>query len=123
MSSTTVAEFAAELKKSPDQLLEQLKSAGVAKSAASDALSETVCALPEVTAVEMVEVAEPPGFTDAEVGLADSEKSFVNFSVVSPRGPKLTLDCFGGQSANSSRSMRSWRSSLPSGVPFTPTGT
>src|SRR5205085_5574303 len=41
MSSTTVAEFAAELKKSPDVLLEQLKSAGVAKSAASDALSET----------------------------------------------------------------------------------
>src|SRR3954462_909764 len=41
MSSTTVAEFAAELKKSPDLLLEQLRSAGVAKSAASDALSET----------------------------------------------------------------------------------
>src|SRR3954468_9513802 len=40
MSSNTVAEFAAELKKSPDVLLEQLKSAGVAKSAASDALSE-----------------------------------------------------------------------------------
>jgi translation initiation factor IF-2 len=40
MSSTTVAEFAAELKKSPDTLLEQLRSAGVAKSAATDALSE-----------------------------------------------------------------------------------
>jgi translation initiation factor IF-2 len=40
MSSTTVAEFAAELKKSPDQLLEQLKSAGVAKSATSDSLSD-----------------------------------------------------------------------------------
>src|SRR5690349_14434615 len=40
MSSTTVAEFASELKKSPDTLLEQLRSAGVAKSAASDALSE-----------------------------------------------------------------------------------
>jgi translation initiation factor IF-2 len=38
--STTVAEFASELKKSPDTLLEQLRSAGVAKSAASDALSE-----------------------------------------------------------------------------------
>jgi translation initiation factor IF-2 len=35
MSSTTVAEFANELKKSTDTLLEQLKSAGVAKSAAS----------------------------------------------------------------------------------------
>src|SRR3569832_915426 len=40
MSSTTVAEFAAELKKSPDVLLEQLKSAGVAKSAAGDSLSD-----------------------------------------------------------------------------------
>jgi translation initiation factor IF-2 len=40
MSSTTVAEFAAELKKSPDTLLEQLRSAGVAKSAPTDALSE-----------------------------------------------------------------------------------
>jgi translation initiation factor IF-2 len=40
MSSTTVAEFAAELKKSPDLLLEQLKSAGVAKSATSDSLSD-----------------------------------------------------------------------------------
>jgi translation initiation factor IF-2 len=41
MSSTTVAEFASELKKSPDTLLEQLRSAGVAKSAPSDALSES----------------------------------------------------------------------------------
>jgi translation initiation factor IF-2 len=40
MSSTTVAEFAAELKKSPDTLLEQLKSAGVTKSATSDSLSD-----------------------------------------------------------------------------------
>ena len=40
MSSTTVAEFANELKKSTDTLLEQLKSAGVAKSAASDAITE-----------------------------------------------------------------------------------
>jgi len=40
MSSTTVAEFAAELKKSPNTLLEQLRSAGVAKSAPSDSLSE-----------------------------------------------------------------------------------
>ena len=40
MSSTTVAEFAKELKKSTDTLLEQLKSAGVAKSAASDALTD-----------------------------------------------------------------------------------
>jgi translation initiation factor IF-2 len=40
MSSTTVAEFAAELKKSPDTLLEQLRSAGVAKTATTDALSE-----------------------------------------------------------------------------------
>ena len=40
MSSTTVSEFATELKKSTDTLLEQLKSAGVAKTAASDALTE-----------------------------------------------------------------------------------
>ena len=41
MSSNTVAEFASELKKSSDTLLEQLRSAGVEKSAASDALTET----------------------------------------------------------------------------------
>ena len=40
MSSTTVAEFANELKKSTETLLEQLRSAGVAKSAPSDALSD-----------------------------------------------------------------------------------
>ncbi|HYD75620.1 translation initiation factor IF-2 [Ramlibacter sp.] len=40
MSSTTVAEFASELKKSPQTLLEQLRSAGVSKSAPTDALSE-----------------------------------------------------------------------------------
>src|SRR5512140_2087755 len=40
MSSTTVAEFASELKKSTDTLLEQLRSAGVAKHAATDTLSE-----------------------------------------------------------------------------------
>ncbi|MDO8773986.1 MAG: translation initiation factor IF-2 [Burkholderiaceae bacterium] len=41
MSTTTVADFAAELKKSTNTLLEQLSSAGVAKSAASDTLSDT----------------------------------------------------------------------------------
>ncbi|MCX8516955.1 MAG: translation initiation factor IF-2 [Rhodoferax sp.] len=41
MSSTTVAEFAHELKKSPDTLLMQLRSAGVAKSAASDRITES----------------------------------------------------------------------------------
>jgi translation initiation factor IF-2 len=40
MSSTTVAEFANELKKSADVLLDQLRSAGVAKSAASDTLND-----------------------------------------------------------------------------------
>ena len=40
MSSTTVAEFANELKKSTDTLLEQLRAAGVAKSAASDVLTD-----------------------------------------------------------------------------------
>ena len=40
MSSTTVAEFASELKKSTDTLLEQLSAAGVSKSSASDAMTE-----------------------------------------------------------------------------------
>ncbi|PUE08584.1 translation initiation factor IF-2 [Limnohabitans sp. T6-5] len=40
MSSTTVAEFANELKKSADVLLEQLRSAGVAKSSDSDTLND-----------------------------------------------------------------------------------
>jgi len=40
MTSTTVAEFAAELKKPADTLLEQLRSAGVAKTSASDSLTE-----------------------------------------------------------------------------------
>jgi translation initiation factor IF-2 len=40
MSSTTVAEFANELKKSPETLLDQLKSAGVPKGAVSDTLTD-----------------------------------------------------------------------------------
>lgn len=40
MSSTTVAEFANELKKTPETLLDQLKSAGVPKAAVTDALTE-----------------------------------------------------------------------------------
>ncbi|GAB4216721.1 MAG: translation initiation factor IF-2 [Rhodoferax sp.] len=40
MSSMTVAEFANELKKPADTLLEQLRAAGVAKNAASDSLTE-----------------------------------------------------------------------------------
>lgn len=40
MSTTTVADFAAELKKSTSTLLEQLNSAGVAKFATSDALND-----------------------------------------------------------------------------------
>ncbi|MEO7159943.1 MAG: translation initiation factor IF-2 [Polaromonas sp.] len=40
-STTTVAEFAAELNKSPATLIEQLTSAGVAKTQASDSLSES----------------------------------------------------------------------------------
>ena len=41
MSSTTVAEFASELKKTNETLLEQLKAAGVAKSTATDTLTES----------------------------------------------------------------------------------
>jgi len=40
MSSITVAEFASELKKTPENLLEQLQSAGVAKATTSDKLTE-----------------------------------------------------------------------------------
>ncbi|GAB3502492.1 translation initiation factor IF-2 [Curvibacter fontanus] len=40
MSSTTVAEFATELKKSTDTLLEQLKAAGVAKTSEADTLTD-----------------------------------------------------------------------------------
>jgi translation initiation factor IF-2 len=40
MSTTTVADFAAELKKSTSTVLDQLNSAGVAKTAATDALSD-----------------------------------------------------------------------------------
>ncbi len=40
MSLNTVAEFASELKKSPDTVLEQLRSAGVSKTDPSDTLSE-----------------------------------------------------------------------------------
>jgi translation initiation factor IF-2 len=40
MSSNTVAEFAKELNKTPDTLLQQLQAAGVAKGSASDALTE-----------------------------------------------------------------------------------
>lgn len=41
MSSNTVAEFASELKKSPEILLDQLRSAGVAKHAVSDQLTDS----------------------------------------------------------------------------------
>jgi translation initiation factor IF-2 len=41
MSTTTVAEFATELKKTNEVLLEQLSSAGVSKSSASDALTDS----------------------------------------------------------------------------------
>jgi translation initiation factor IF-2 len=40
MSSTTVAEFASELKKTTEVLLEQLKSAGIAKKSATDTVND-----------------------------------------------------------------------------------
>ncbi|MBS0341360.1 MAG: translation initiation factor IF-2 [Proteobacteria bacterium] len=40
MSSTTVAEFATELKKTPEILLDQFRSAGVAKASPSDSITE-----------------------------------------------------------------------------------
>jgi hypothetical protein len=45
------------------------------------ALSETVCAEPEVTAVETVALVPDPAATDADVGLTESEKSFVAAAV------------------------------------------
>ena len=61
------------------------------------ALSETVCAEPEVTAVETVALVPDPAVTDADDGLTESEKSFVlvdpgpnaaaPFGVPSPVGP------------------------------------
>ena len=41
-----------------------------------DMPSETVCAEPEVTALETVAVVPDPAVIDADVGLTDSEKSF-----------------------------------------------
>ncbi|MFN7857421.1 MAG: translation initiation factor IF-2 N-terminal domain-containing protein, partial [Acidovorax sp.] len=41
MSSNTVAEFATELKKSPEVLLDQLKAAGVGKASPADPLTES----------------------------------------------------------------------------------
>jgi len=41
MTSTTVAEFANELKKSPETLLEQLRAAGVSKDSDRDPISES----------------------------------------------------------------------------------
>ena len=41
MTNTTVAEFANELKRPTDALLEQLQAAGVAKQSASDALTDS----------------------------------------------------------------------------------
>lgn len=48
MSNTTVEQFAAELKRSVDDLLKQLKSAGVEKNSGSDGLTwkiRAVCAI------------------------------------------------------------------------------
>lgn len=46
------------------------------------ALSVTVCAEPEVTAVLTVAVAEPPGAAVPEAGLTATEKSFAGAVVV-----------------------------------------
>jgi hypothetical protein len=43
--------------------------------------SETVCADPEVTAVETVAVVPDPAVTDLDVGLTESEKSFAAAAV------------------------------------------
>ena len=48
----------------------------VAPDGSPDALSDTVCAEPEVTAVETVVVTELPWTTEPDVGLTEMEKSF-----------------------------------------------
>jgi hypothetical protein len=45
------------------------------------AVSETVCAEPDATAVETVALVPAPAATDASVGLSESEKSFVAAAV------------------------------------------
>jgi hypothetical protein len=49
----------------------------LAPDGSPDADSETLCALPAVTAVEIVDVADAPAFTVAEDGESDIEKSLV----------------------------------------------
>ena len=51
MTNTTVADFAAELNKSPEALLSQLNSAGVTKTSASDSLTEADSACCWITCV------------------------------------------------------------------------
>jgi hypothetical protein len=48
----------------------------LAPDGSPDALSDTVCAEPEVTAVETVVVAELPWTAEPEAGLTEIEKSF-----------------------------------------------
>ena len=67
MSSTTVAEFANELKKTPETLLDQLKSAGVAKAAPTDALTEA-------------DKQRLLGFLKASHGTADSERKKITLT-------------------------------------------
>ena len=50
------------------------------------AVNETVCAEPDVTAVETVALVPDPAVTDADVGLTATEKSFVG-AVVGPNAP------------------------------------
>jgi len=67
MSSTTVAEFANELKKTPETLLDQLKSAGVAKAAPTDALTEA-------------DKQRLLGFLKASHGTVDSERKKITLT-------------------------------------------
>src|SRR4051794_22735142 len=55
------------------------------------AVSETVCALPEVTAVDTVADADEPGFTEPDVGDTATEKSFVGVVPPLVNGAKALL--------------------------------
>src|SRR5690242_9165055 len=60
----------------PPEVTEVGESVAVAPAGAPETLSDTVWAAPEVVAVAMVELAEPPAVTETLAGLAEMEKSF-----------------------------------------------
>jgi hypothetical protein len=60
----------------PPEVTEVGDSVAVTPAGAPETLSDTVCALPEVVAVAMVDEPEPPCAMETLAGLAEMEKSF-----------------------------------------------